>query len=122
MNNNKLNEINHYLSDPINFDFLKALNADQALDLRDEPEFDNQWVNSFNTLNKKSFKKEEIELINILREKAFKLSFQLINHFEIASQISDDIEIIAKSFLAQEYNNWAVTHLWSAYKNKKFPV
>ncbi|PIT17409.1 hypothetical protein [Snodgrassella alvi] len=122
MNNKNLIEIDDYLSVLTNFDFLKLLDVDNALDLRDEPKFDNQWMSVFNSLKMYSFKMDEIKFIDMLREKAFKQSFKIINNSEISSRISDDIEIIAKSFIAREYNNWAITHLWSAYKNKKFPI
>ncbi|MWP61713.1 hypothetical protein [Gilliamella sp. Pas-s25] len=122
MKNKYLTEIDDYLSVPTNFDFLKLLDADHQLDLRDEHIFDDQWMNTFNALKNKSFDNDEIKLINTLREKAFMLSLKAINNFEISSRIADDIEIIAKSFIAGEYTNWAITHLWSAYKNKRFPV
>ncbi|MCO6540586.1 MAG: hypothetical protein J6569_10725 [Gilliamella sp.] len=122
MNDKNLIEIDDYLSTSTNFNFLKLLDVDNALDLRDESEFDYQWMNVFNSLKMCDFNANEVKFINMLREKAFKQSFKIINNFEISSRISDDIEIIAKSFIAKKYKNWAITHLWSTYKNKKFPI
>jgi hypothetical protein len=60
MNNKNLIEIDDYLSVLTKFDFLKLLDVDNALDLRDEPKFDNQWMNVFNSLKMYSFKMDEI--------------------------------------------------------------
>lgn len=122
MKNKKLLEIDDYLSIPTNFDFLKLIDTDNALDLRDEPEFDKQWMDTFNSLKNYSFTGDEIKFIDMLREKAFKLSFKALDNFELSSQISDDIEIIAKSYVVGKSDNWAITHLWNKYKSNCFPI
>ena len=121
MSNNKLAEVENFLSSASVFDFLKTLNADSALDSRDEPEFDDAWMKEFNSLKNESFDADDIENINSLREKAFKLSFRVINNSEISSRISDDFELIAKSVVVGKDNNWAISYLWSSYKGGKFP-
>ncbi|CAH5149012.1 hypothetical protein AI2839V1_1138 [Enterobacter cloacae] len=121
MNNNKLAEVENFLSSASVFDFLETLDADSALDSRDEPEFDDAWMKEFNSLKNESFDADDIEYINSLREKAFKLSFRVINNSEISSRISDDFELIAKSVVIGKDNNWAISYLWSSYKGGKFP-
>lgn len=121
MSNNKLAEVENFLSSASVFDFLKTLDADSALDSRDEPEFDDAWMKEFNSLKNESFDADDIEYINSLREKAFKLSFRVINNSEISSRISDDFELIAKSVVIGKDNNWAISYLWSSYKGGKFP-
>ncbi|GLR09511.1 hypothetical protein COO59_04810 [Mixta theicola] len=121
MKNRNLLEVDKYLSVLTNFDFLKSLDVDDALDSRDEPGFDDQWMTVFKSLESKTFKTDDISFVDMLREKAFKQSFKVINNSEISSRISDDFEIIAKSFIAGDDNNWAITYLWMSYKNKKFP-
>ncbi|MFL7890341.1 hypothetical protein [Enterobacter pseudoroggenkampii] len=121
MSNNKLAEVENFLSSASVFDFLKTLDADSALDSRDEPEFDDAWMKEFNSLKNESFDADDIENINSLREKAFKLSFRVINNSEISSRISDDFELIAKSVVVGKDNNWAISYLWSSYKGGKFP-
>ncbi|EJQ0795175.1 hypothetical protein NYD82_004332, partial [Cronobacter sakazakii] len=69
-----------------------------------------------------SFDASDIAQIDSLREKAFKLSFRVINDSEIASRISDDIELIAKNIIIGKEDSWAVSTLWAAYKSGKFPV
>ncbi|MCL2410628.1 MAG: hypothetical protein FWC97_03195 [Treponema sp.] len=121
MINNKLIEIDNYLSNPHFFDFLKSLEIDNALDLRDESEFDDCWMNEFNSLKNEVFQADDIKFIDSLREKAFKNSYPATGGSELSAYISDDIEIIAKSFVAGKENSWAITYLWSSYKNGRFP-
>lgn len=121
MSNNKLAEVENFLSSASVFDFLKTLDTDSALDSRDEPEFDDAWMKAFNSLKNESFDADDIENINSLREKAFKLSFRVINNSEISSRISDDFELIAKSVVVGKDNNWAISYLWSSYKGGEFP-
>lgn len=64
MINNKLIEIDNYLSTPSFFDFLKSLNVDSTLDSRDEPEFDDCWMSEFNSLGKASIQDDDIEIIS----------------------------------------------------------
>ncbi|EOC1336377.1 hypothetical protein ACI09U_004186 [Cronobacter turicensis] len=122
MTNQKLKEIENFLAKPDFFDFLKTLDVDEALDLRDEPKFDSCWMDNFNLLKSESFDASDVAQIDSLREKAFKLSFRVINDSEIASRISDDIELIAKNIIIGKEDSWAVSTLWAAYKSGKFPV
>lgn len=121
MIDNKLIEIDNFLSTPSFFDFLKSLNADSALNLRDKPDFDNCWMKEFNSLANENIQNDDIEFIDSLREKAFKNSFRVINNSEISSRISDDLELISKSLVVGKENCWSVTYLWSSYKNGIFP-
>ncbi|EOC1306689.1 hypothetical protein QMW88_21850 [Cronobacter dublinensis] len=122
MTNQKLNEIEKFLAKPDVFDFLKALYVDEALDSRDEPEFDKSWMGNFNLLKGENFDASDIAQIDSLREKAFKLSFRALNDSEVASRISDDIELIAKNIIIGKEDSWAVSYLWTTYKNGAFPV
>ena len=60
MNNNKLAEVENFLSSASVFDFLETLDADSALDSRDEPEFDDAWMKEFNSLKNESFDADDI--------------------------------------------------------------
>lgn len=122
MTNQKLNEIEHFLAKPGVFGFLKAVDVDEALNSRDEPEFDNCWMNNFNLVKSENFDAPDIAQIDSLREKAFKLSFRALNDSEVASRISDDIELIAKNIIIGKEDSWAVSYLWATYKNGSFPA
>ncbi|ACZ76343.1 conserved hypothetical protein [Dickeya parazeae Ech586] len=122
MINSNLIDMENVLSSPSFFDFLKNLDVDNALDSRDSKTFDSEWMNNFNRLEKEVFSKDDLDFIDILREKSFKLSFKIIKESEIASRISDDIEIIAKDILKGNTNGWPINYLWQSYKNGKFPA
>ena len=121
MKNKNLIDIDKYLSVLDNFNFLRLLDADSSLDSRDEYEFDEQWMVVFNSLENVPLKESEKLFIDMLREKAFKQSFNIIRNAEVSSRISDDFEMIAKSFISGNESNWAVTYLWASYVNNKFP-
>ncbi|MCG8708046.1 hypothetical protein JHU04_001247 [Brenneria sp. 4F2] len=121
MISNDLVDMDKTLSSPFFFDFLKNIDVDSVLDLRDSHLFDTQWMIDFNRLKNESYNQEDLDFINILREKSFKLSFEVIKNHEIASRISDDIEIIAKDILQRSHGDWPAKYLWESYKNKKFP-
>ncbi|WP_033569056.1 hypothetical protein [Dickeya undicola] len=122
MINSNLIDMENVLSSPSFFDFLKNLDVDNALDSRDSKTFDSEWMNNFNRLEKEVFSKDDLDFIDILREKSFKLSFKIIKEPEISSRISDDIEIIAKDILKGNANGWPINYLWQSYKNGKFPA
>ncbi|POP43407.1 hypothetical protein CHU32_10025 [Superficieibacter electus] len=121
MNNKLLIEVDEAMSAPKFFDFLKSLNVDNALDSRDQPDFDERWMNEFNALEIIRLKNSDAVFIDLLREKAFKLSFKVINNSEISSCISDDVDLIAKSLASGNNESWALNYLWISYKNGIFP-
>ncbi|WP_028455661.1 hypothetical protein [Chitinilyticum litopenaei] len=121
MINSNLIEIDNYLSTPSFFDFLKSLDTESALDSRDDPNFDKRWMTEFSALTSAKIQDEDVQFIDSLREKAFKLSFRASNSTELAAYISDDIELISKSYATGQETCWPITHLWTYYKNGKFP-
>jgi hypothetical protein len=121
MMNNKLSEIENWLFTPSVFDFLKSVDIDSALDSRDETNFDSCWMKEFDFLESVNIQNEDMAYINYLREKAFKFSFRVINNAEISSHVSDDVELISKSFVIGKNDSWAILYLWSFYKEGKFP-
>ncbi|WP_246494576.1 hypothetical protein [Brenneria izadpanahii] len=87
---NKLNDLYTKISAPSFFNFLKSLEIDTSLDIRDEDLFDSQWMDDFNRLENKSINKDDLDIINKIREYAFKESFKVIGNDEISARISDD--------------------------------
>ena len=104
------------------FVFLNKVSVDDALDMRDSEPLDSKWMSNFERLEKVSISNEEKELVNSVREKAFKLSFQVIGESEISSCVSDDIELIAKDILLGNKDRWTITYLWSLYRKGIFPM
>ena len=122
MTMNELNDMYTKISTPSFFDFLKSLKIDGALDARDEAPFDDQWIENFNRLEKESFDKKYLEMIDRIREYLFKESFKTIGSDEISAKISDDLELIAKDLALNNKDNWPINYLWKSYQNGVFPV
>ncbi|EHR8835721.1 hypothetical protein ABJ851_000600 [Shigella flexneri] len=109
------------LDEPDFFAFLNQLNVDNALDLRDDSQFDERWMCEFNTVQRRSYSDEVINVIDTLREKSFKLAFRITANSDISARISDDIELICKRMVMGEQQSWSVKGLWSCYCNGQFP-
>ena len=122
MTMNELNDIYAKVSAPSFFDFLKNLEVDEALDVRDEDPFDSQWIDNFNRLEKEIFDKKDIEFINKIRECVFKEYFKATGNHEISARISDDFELIAKDLALNNKDSWPVNYLWGSYQNGVFPM
>ena len=52
--------------------YLQAIDIDELLDLRDNKEFDDEWVRVFEKTKEYSIKSETVEQINEIRENVFK--------------------------------------------------
>lgn len=80
----------------IKVDFFENCDIDDLLDMRDEDEFDCEWMRVYNYLNNIEIEDYEQEKINDIREKSFLMAYNLSNSSDIASCVSDDFEIICK--------------------------
>ncbi|VVM43637.1 hypothetical protein PS664_00421 [Pseudomonas fluorescens] len=124
MKNSHLLEMDTLLSKSDFFDFLQGLDIDEALDSRDEDPFDSAWMDDFNAVEaqKSKFSKDDLSFIDTLRELSFKRALRASGDSEVSARVSDDIELIAKSFLLHKEDSWSVQCLWQSYKNRKFPA
>ncbi|AZF40088.1 hypothetical protein C4J88_5355 [Pseudomonas sp. R4-39-08] len=124
MKNSHLLEMNTLLSKSDYFDFLQGLDSDEALDSRDEDPFDSAWMDDFNAVEaeKAKLSKDDLSFIDSLRELAFKGALRASDDSEVSARVSDDIELIAKSFLLHKEDSWSIQVLWQSYKNRKFPT
>lgn len=124
MKNSHLLEMDTLLSKSDFFDFLQGLESDEALDSRDEDPFDSAWMDDFNAVEaeKGKLSKDDLSFIDSLRELAFKGAFRASGDSEVSARVSDDIELIAKSFLLHKEDSWSIQALWQSYKSQKFPT
>ncbi len=101
-----------------------SIDLDTILDCRDLPPFDSNWVKCYNEIEnelvKNPLSNEDLSTIDIIREKAFKAVSSLTSQHEIASYISDDFDLIAKS-MALSSNNAFATVLYKSYCDGKIP-
>ncbi|MBN3567254.1 hypothetical protein [Burkholderia cenocepacia] len=103
------------------FDFLSGLDFDDMLDKRDAIQFDDLWMQAFDDIDGFFLSAGDEKFLNSVREKAFKLSFRASGNLDIAGRVSDDVELIAKSMLAEKVDSWPVKVLWDSYKKGDFP-
>jgi len=91
------------------------------LDKRDAIQFDDLWMQAFDDIDGFFLSAGDEKFLNSVREKAFKLSFRASGNLDIAGRVSDDVELIAKSMLAEKVDSWPVKVLWDSYKKGDFP-
>ncbi|MBQ7231872.1 MAG: hypothetical protein IJX07_01390 [Bacillales bacterium] len=93
---------------------------EELLDIRDDEEFDSEWMRVYDALNEFEIGDFEKKKIDNIREKSFLKSYNLSGLGDIASCVSDDFEIICKAYLTN-YNDMWVNSLIMSYVNGKFP-
>ena len=93
---------------------------EELLDMRDDEEFDSEWMRVYDALNEFEIGDFEKKKIDNIREKSFLKSYNLSGLGDIASCVSDDFEIICKAYLTN-YNDMWVNSLIMSYVNGKFP-
>lgn len=108
---------------PEYYEFLRELNEEEALERREEPEFDQHWVAEFERLEKsrEQLSEQELASIHSLREQAFKQSYRVMSSPDVSAYISDDLELIAISLLLGETSSWALQTLKLSYDEGQFP-
>ncbi|MFR0675983.1 hypothetical protein ACLUUI_20160 [Enterobacterales bacterium AW_CKDN230030176-1A_HGKHYDSX7] len=94
---------------------------DDALDDRDEDDFDAAWSSSFKRLKDLHYHNEKDErAAKELRENVFKKVFSLTQSSEVAAHISDDVGLIADAALKSCRVSW-VDELFYKYRSGAFP-
>lgn len=117
----KLNTLHAFWSSPMAFSWLASLNADEVLDLRDERVFDDIWMQHFSQLSRVSLSDDDVAAISLIREQAFKQTFLITENADLASAVSDDFDLIAKSLLSGRQDQWPIQYLWHCYSTGIFP-
>ncbi len=101
-----------------------STDLDDVLDNRDRLPFDSNWIKCYNEINAElvtnPLSKEDMSTIEIIRENAFKAVSSVTNQHEIASYISDDFDLIAKSIALASQNAFAKS-LYDSYLNGIIP-
>lgn len=104
----------------INMSFFENYEADELLDMRDDAEFDSEWMRVFNALNEINIGVSEKQTIDSIREKSFLRAYDLSESSDVASCVSDDFEIICKACISGYDDKW-LNSLIVSYAKNKFP-
>lgn len=122
MASSNLDKLHREISETRFFEGLSAVeNWEEALDRRDQEEFDNAWTLSQRVLSSKSYlnRADELEVAN-LRESVFKSVFRLTSNADAAGYVSDDFGLIGEAASKGCFSEW-IEWLLKVYKSGKFP-
>ncbi len=101
-------------------DYLQSIDIDEVLDQRDDCSFDDEWVKTYEELQKVSFTEPVNDIINAIRETVFKKIYKITESSDLAAYISDDFELICKASVSGYENVW-IAKLTNVYVNKEIP-
>jgi hypothetical protein len=108
----------------INHRVLNGQDFNNLLDLRDESNFEVEWLRVSDEMEEKQKVQEIVsdmkELIETIRELAFKRTYSLTQNSEIAEYVSDDFDLIATALALDYKDNW-LNALMLLYQNGQFP-
>lgn len=100
--------------------YLQAIDIDELLDLRDNKEFDDEWVRVFEKTKEYSIKSETVEQINEIRENVFKKIYDFTENSDLVGYISDDFDLMCMAYIVDLNDEWLakVAHI---YNEKRIP-
>ena len=100
--------------------YLQAIDIDELLDLRDNKEFDDEWVRVFEKTKEYSIKSETVEQINEIRENVLKKIYDFTENSDLAGYISDDFDLMCMAYIVDLNDEWLakVAHI---YNEKRIP-
>jgi hypothetical protein len=117
-----VNELSREIYDPAFFEGLSDIDDwDEALDKRDQAEFDDAWTNSHSAVSSKQYidPADEAAVTN-LRESVFKAVYRLTENSEVAGYVSDDFGLIGEAVAKGCFTGW-IEWLYEVYKSRNFP-
>lgn len=104
----------------IKLNFFENSNINEILDMRDDEEFDFEWMRIYDSLIKLEINDSKKRIIDDIREKSFLMIYNLSKSSEIAGCVSDDFEIICKAYINQ-YNDIWLNSLIMSYVRGEVP-
>lgn len=96
------------------------IDLDEALDQRDQSDFDTEWVRVNNTVQSMEIPTEGQGTLDRLREAAFKKTFGTTDNSELAGYVSDDFGLLGAALLVGVDDDW-LNAMWLEYWNERFP-
>ena len=96
------------------------LDADSFLELRDEEEFDKEWMRVYNFILGKKIEHEAKMEIDIIREEIYMKAYKFSNSSDIAACISDDFEMICNAYILDVNDDW-LNAMIDSYANNTLP-
>lgn len=100
--------------------YVKEHSVDTLLDMRDNKEFESEWMRVYNDLSEVEVDEHDYNEIDTICQKCFLKIYNLYASSEMAGCVSDDFEIICKAYLSGYDDIW-LNSLIMAYIKGKFP-
>ncbi len=101
-------------------DFFDNHDLDDLLDMRDDEEFDSEWMRTYDILNRVEMDEKQKKTIDSIREMSFLMAYNLSGDSDVASCVSDDFELICKAYVIGYDDNW-LNSLIMSYAKGEFP-
>lgn len=96
------------------------IDLDDALDQRDQSDFDTEWVRVNDMIQSMKIPREGRGILDTLRELAFKKTFGTTDNPELAGYVSDDFALLGVALLVGFDDDW-LNAMWLEYWNERFP-
>ncbi|MHC1748062.1 MAG: hypothetical protein AB9856_06690 [Cellulosilyticaceae bacterium] len=96
------------------------MDIDELLDLRDEPEFDSEWMRVFNQIEELSYSEADKQINDNIRKESYLKAYEASNSSEIASCVSDDFDLIARAYVLSINDCW-LNAVMLIYASNIFP-
>jgi len=106
-------------------DVFASIDVNEILEARENDEwFDEEWNRCLAALEQEWSDREVNEsvedMVDEIREQAFEIAGVATDHHEIASHISDDFELFARSIVLETTDPF-LESLWESYENGEIP-
>lgn len=101
-------------------EYLCTIDIDDILDMRDEKEFDSEWVRIYNMIQNKYVENDNTKIIDSIRENVFTTLYDRVGDSDLSAYISDDFELMCKSYVMNINDAWLAS-LVNEYIQKKIP-
>ncbi|WP_347216565.1 hypothetical protein [Chryseobacterium sp.] len=93
---------------------------DEILNNRDLPEFSDEWMKAYHSVEEKVSDEETEDAITHIRKEIFISIFKATGSSELPAYISDDFGLISSYYIHNIENSW-VTNLLFTYLNHQIP-
>ena len=101
--------------------YLQNIDISSFLDMRDEEEFDDEWIRVFDYFEDILIEESYLLEIDKVRECVYLKVYEYTNDCDMAACISDDFEIMCKAYILDYNDNW-LNQLINIYTIKQVPA
>ena len=101
--------------------YLQDIDTSEFSDMRDEEEFDDEWMRVFEYFDNVLLEEKYLPEINKVRECAYLKVYEYTNDCDMAAFVSDDFELMCKAYILGYNDKW-LNQLVNIYTMKQVPA